>query len=118
MWEALKLSFEEGNCSSWRLTDYRLYLQKLILATQGDESQRREARQYLEDRVVGTSEGVFWNMKCISLTTIILPDTLHTVYLGMLTHLMDWVTSFLELHYRIDKFNLLWVIMPPYPGFA
>ena len=90
----------------------------MILATQGDETERREASRYLEDRVVGTSKGVYCNMKCISPTTIFVPDTLHTVYLGMLAHLMDWVTSFLEQHSRIDKFNLLWAIMLPYPGFA
>jgi len=57
-------------------------------------------------------------MKCISPMTIIVPDILHTVYLGMLKHLMDRVTSFLEQHSRIDKFNQLWAIMPPYLGFA
>jgi len=57
-------------------------------------------------------------MKCISSTTIILLDILHTVYLGMLMHLMDWVTSFLEQHAWIDKFNQFWAMMPPYPGFA
>jgi hypothetical protein len=90
----------------------------MILATQGDETERREARQYLEDRAVGTSEGIFWNMKCISPTTIIIPDILHTVYLGMLKHLMDSVTSFLKQHSRINKSNHLRVKMPPYPGFA
>jgi hypothetical protein len=57
-------------------------------------------------------------MKCIAPTTIIVPDILYTFYLGMLKHLMDCVTSFLEQHSRIDKFNQLWVMMPPYPGFA
>jgi len=116
--EALKSSFGEGNSSSWQLRDYRLYFQKMILATQGDETERREARQSLEDKAVGTSEGVFWNMKCISPMTIILPDILHTVYLGMHKHLMHWVTSFLEQHSRINKFNQLWAMMPPCPGFA
>jgi len=80
---------------------------------QGDELERQEARQYLEDRVVGTSEGVFWNMQCISPTTIIIPNILHSIYLGVLKHLMEWVTSFLEQHSRINKFNQLWVMMPP-----
>jgi len=31
---------------------------------------------------------------------------------------MDWVTSFLQQHSRIDKFNQLCAMMPPYPGFA
>jgi len=57
-------------------------------------------------------------MKCISPMTIIVPDILHTVYLGMLKRLMDLVTSFLEQHSRIDKFNQLWAMMPPYPDFA
>jgi len=80
---------------------------------QGDEMERQEARQYLEDRVVGTSEGIFWNMQCISLTTIIIPNILHSIYLGVLKHLMEWVTSFLEQHSRNNKFNQLWVMMPP-----
>jgi hypothetical protein len=43
-------------------------------------------------------------MKYLSPTTIIVPNILHTVHLGMIKHLMDWVTSFLEQHSRIDKF--------------
>jgi hypothetical protein len=116
--EAPKSSFREGNSTLWQLRDYRLYFQKMILATQGDETERVEARQYLHDGAVGTSEGVFWNMKYISPTTLIIPDILHTVYLGMLEHLRNWVTSFLEQHSRIHKFNQLWTMMPPYSGFA
>ena len=116
--EAPKLSFGEWNSSSWQLRDYRLYFQTMILATQGDETERREARQHLEDRAVGSSEGIFWNMKCLSPTTMIVPDIPHTIYLAMLKHLTDRETSFLEQHSRIDKFNQLWEMMPPYPGFA
>jgi hypothetical protein len=50
--------------------------------------------------------------------TIIVSDILHTVNLGMLKHLMDWVTSFLEQHSRIAKFNQLGAIMSPYSGLA
>jgi len=57
-------------------------------------------------------------MKCISPTTIILHDILHTGYLGMHKRLTDWVTFSLKQHSSIDKFNWLWVMMPPYPGFA
>ena len=67
----------------------------MTLASQGDEREWREAGQYLGDRAVGTSEGIFWNMKCISPTTIMAPDILHTVYLSMLKHSEDWATSFL-----------------------
>jgi len=116
--EAAKLSFGEGNSSSWQLSEYRLYFQKMILMTHGDETERCESRKYLEDRLVGTSAGVFWNMKCISPATIMVPDILHTVYPSMLKHLMDWVTTFPKQHSRINKFNELWVMIPPYPGFT
>jgi len=36
----------------------------------------------------------------------------------MSEHLMDWVTIFPEQHCRINRFNQLWAMMPPYPGFA
>jgi len=116
--EALKLSFGEGNSSSWQLTDHRLYFQMRILATHGDEMERRDAIHYLEDQAVRTPEGIFWNMKCITLMISMVPDILHNIYLGMLKHLMDWVMSSLEQHSRNAKINQLWAMMPPYPGFA
>jgi len=58
--EATKLLFGEGNSSSWQLKHYQLYFQKMILPTQEDKMERRVASQYLECRVVGISEGVFW----------------------------------------------------------
>jgi hypothetical protein len=73
---ALKSSFEEWNSLSWQLRDHRLYIQKMIHATQADEMERWKARQYQEDQAVGTSELIFWNMKCISPTTIRIPDIL------------------------------------------
>jgi len=108
----------EGNSSSWLLTDYRLFFDKMILTTQGDERERQQARRYLVDRGVWKWDGVLRNMICISPTTIIIPDILHPIYRFMLEHLMNWVTSFLELHSRMKKFNQLWAMMPPNPGFA
>jgi len=82
------------HCHNFR--DYRLYIHKMVVMTQGHETNCRKAKQYLEDRAAGTWEGIFRIMKCISLTTIMLCNILHIVYLGMLKHLMYWVASFLE----------------------
>jgi len=68
----------------------------MILATLGDETESWQARQHLANQAVENSEGIFWNIKCIHPTTIIVPDILHTIYLSMVEHLMDWVTSFLK----------------------
>jgi len=57
-------------------------------------------------------------MQWITPTSNIVPDFLHTVHHGMLKNLMNWVTSFLNHHSRIDKINQLWAMMPSYPGFA
>jgi len=116
--KALKMSLAERNSSSLQLRDYRLHRQKMILMTQGHQMERREAWLYLAVPAVGTSEGVFWNTKCISPTTIIVSDILHTIYPTMPKHLMGWVTSFHEQHSRIDKFNQLWMMKTPYPWFA
>jgi len=89
--EARKTSFGVGKSLLWHFWDHQLYLQKMILVTQGDQMERPDARQYLEDPKVGSSEGVIWNAKYISPTTIFEPDMHHTIYLGMLKHLMNWV---------------------------
>jgi len=106
------------NSLSRQLRDYQLYFQKMILATEENETERPEARQSLEDRAVGTTEGVFWNVKCISTMTIIVHHIFHTVSLGMLKDSMDWKMSFLKQHFRIEKFNQRWAMMLQYPGFA
>jgi len=113
-----KASCGEENPLLWQSRDYRLYSQMLLLTTQGDETERQDARHYLDNQVVETSEGIFWTMKCISTTTVIIPNIFHSVDVGMRKLLIDWVLSSLEQHFRIDKFNQLWAMMPPYPGFA
>jgi hypothetical protein len=35
--------------------------------------------------------------------TLIIPDVLHTIYLGILKKLLDWIVSFLELHKLISS---------------
>lgn len=51
--------FGEGNSWSWQLRDYWIYFQKMILPTQGYETESRETRQYLEHRAVGIFQGNF-----------------------------------------------------------
>jgi len=116
--EAPKWSFAVGTSSSWQLRDYGLDFQKIILEIQWDETKRWEDRQYPDDWAVKTSDGMFWNMNGISTTTNIVPDILHTVYHGMLEHLMDRAISFLEQHSRMDRIQLLLAMMPPYLDIA
>jgi len=45
-------------------------------------------------------------------------DILHTLNVGMRQHLMHWVASLFKQHSQIDKFNQLWAMIPPLPGFT
>ena len=46
-----------------------------------------------------------------------IPDMLHTVYLGLFKHMMDWIQGFLKEHGRLQAFDEVWKALPPYPGF-
>jgi len=42
---------------------------------------------------------------------------LHTVYLGLLKHRMDWIQGFLKEHARQQAFDNPWKALPPYRRF-
>jgi hypothetical protein len=118
--EAPKASFGSAASSPAPRRNFADYFLKLITATNTDvaRSTRDAARQYLDDRGVRQTEGVFWALKSLDWVSLLVPDVLHTIYLGILKHLMDWVIPFLEHHNRMDRFNRIWHQMSPYPGFT
>jgi hypothetical protein len=93
---------------------------KLITVTDTDvtRSTRDAALQYLDDRGVRQTEGVFWELKSLDWVSLLVPDVLYTIYLGILKHLMEWVIPFFEHHNRMDRFNQIWHQMSPYLGFT
>lgn len=118
VWYDSYLSFAERNSSWWQLREFMLYFWRMILMTRGDEMESYGPKQYLQDGEVWISDGVIWNRKYASLTTVIVPDIFHPIWLVMFKHLMDWVTYFLQQHFRIDIFTQLCVMMSQYLGFA
>jgi len=40
----------------------------------------------------------------------------HTVYLGLLKHMIDWIQAFLKKHGRLQAFDAVWTALTPYPG--
>ncbi|KAF8415574.1 hypothetical protein BGX38DRAFT_1074797, partial [Terfezia claveryi] len=50
--------------------------------------------------------------------TLVRGDTLHTLYLGMLKHLMKWIQEFLDHIGRLTVFDHIWSRLPPFPGFT
>ena len=60
----------------------------------------------------------FWTLPRVNPSELPKPDLLHTVYLGILKHLMEWVQDFLKKHDRLDSFDEAWSSMGAYPGFT
>lgn len=56
-----------------------------------------------------------WGLKCFDLTHMIVPDLLHTLYLGVFKHLMRLIVAYLHDHKRIAVFNQLWKALDGYP---
>ena len=118
--EAPKNSFGSVRNTAAPHRDYPDYFQRLVQANNPtlNKDEKDVAIQYLTERGARTTEGVFWALRCFDWTSALVPDVLHTIYLGLLKHLMDWLVPFLEHHNRMEAFNRLWSIMPPYPGFS
>jgi len=62
-------------------------------------------------------QNVFHGLHRVSEADLYTPDMLHTVYLGLFKHMMDWIQAFLKKHGRLQAFDDVWKALPPYPEF-
>ena len=63
---------------------------------------------------VQPTENVLWWMPDVRVHLLAVPDLLHTIYIGMADHMLNWVTGFLKKHGRIDLFDQIWKNLPAY----
>jgi len=42
------------------------------------------------------------------------PDQLHTMQIGMLDHLQQWIFYFIKTYERLDKYIAIWLFVPAY----
>jgi len=56
---------------------------------------------------------VLWDLDCMT-SNLPKPDLLHTMQLGMLKHLLGWLSKFLKQHNRFEAFNNIWLSVPVY----
>jgi hypothetical protein len=82
-----------------------------------DENQFPDPRS--GDVGVGIKMGrnVFHGLQGVTAQELHKPDLLHTVYLGLFKHMMDWIQGFLKKHKRQQAFDDAWKALPSYPGF-
>ena len=70
-----------------------------------------------ETHGIKRGQNVFQELMRVSTTDLHKPDMLHTIYLGLLKHMMDWNQGFLKKLARQQAFDDDWEALPPYPGF-
>jgi len=69
-----------------------------------------------ESRGIRLGQNVFYGLNQVSPSDLHKPDMLHTVYLGLFKHMMDWIQDFLKKHGRLETFDEVWKALLPYPG--
>jgi hypothetical protein len=72
----------------------------------------------LDARRVNTGEVTLRSLDDCVVADLPKPDLLHTMHLGMLRHLLEWIHAFLADHKRLERFNNLWLSVPSYLTFT
>jgi len=66
---------------------------------------------------LGIGQNILHRLDRVSASDLYKPDMLHTIYLGLFKHMMDWIEGFLKKHGRLQAFDDVWKALPPYTGF-
>ena len=62
-------------------------------------------------------QNVFYGLNQVSPSDLDKSDMVHTVYVGLLKHMMNWIQGFLKKHGQLEAFDEVWKALSPYPGF-
>ena len=93
------------NANSHRARDYARYERR--------ESASDDSRTMFETLGINLEKNVLHGLDRVSAPGLHKPDLLHTVYLGLFKHLMDWISGFLKKHARLQAFDDTWKALPP-----
>jgi hypothetical protein len=106
---------EPGEVTPYSSRNHRRYQQ---LAKEYQDTGNEKLVEKLAEKGVKSLINAFWILPRIDPSQLPKPDLLHTVYLGILKHLMEWVQDFLKKHDRLNSFDEVWSAMGSYPGFT
>jgi len=67
----------------------------------------------LSSRHIPSGFNGFQHIPCI-VSDLPKPDILHTMQIGMLDHLRQWIFHLMKTHERLDKYNAIWLSVPAY----
>lgn len=101
---------EMGELRQWKdqhpLRDHTLYRQL-------SDKNTPESIANLKQHNINPGLNILWYLDCVT-SDLPKPDLLHTMQIGMLKHLLQWLHEFLKQHKRLDKFNDIWLSVPAY----
>jgi len=102
----------QTNARSYRARDYTRYQRY-------KPENQTSASETDDDHVMnlGIGQNIFRGLDRVSASDLYKPDILHTIYLGLFKHMMDWIEPFLMKHGRLQAFDEVWKALLPYPGF-
>lgn len=103
-----------SNAKNYRARDYARY-QRYNRESQSLGSDSDDGHVICDN--LGIGQNIFHRLHRVSASDLHKPDMLHTVYLGLFKHMMDWIQGFLKKHGRLQAFDDVWKALPPYPGF-
>jgi len=66
---------------------------------------------------LGIGQNIFHRLDRVSASDLYKPNILHTIYLGLFKHMIDWIEASLKKHGRLQAFDEVWKALLPYPGF-
>jgi len=70
-----------------------------------------------ETHFIKRGQNIFQGLVRVSTPDLQKPDMLHTIYLGLFKHMMDWIPGLLKKHARQQAFDDAWKALPRYPRF-
>ena len=95
LWELEK----EAKYSAREYTEYEYCQRENGLESPGSESDdANDANVTLDTLKVNIGPGVFHGLYRVSAPDLHVPDVLHTIYLELFKHMMDWIQGFLKKH--------------------
>ena len=71
----------------------------------------------LETLVIKIGQNIFHGLPRVWPQNVEKRDMVHTLFLALFKHMMDWVQRFLKKHARQQGFDYAWKALPPYLGF-
>jgi hypothetical protein len=77
------------------------------------DANTKAADAELSSRHVHRGFNVFRHIPCI-VRDLPKPDLLHTMQIGILDHLQNWIFHFMKTHERLDKYNAICISVPAY----